>query len=486
MLLVTIGRIAQFALLLLTLRLATSLLSPAEMGKISIVTATVGFFALLILNPVGMFMNRRLHAWDVRGQTIAYLTYFWRYLFGVSLFSILVLTALIGLSIWSPGIGIYWLLLLVSGNLFFGTVNQVVIPGLNLLGHRGWFIGLTVATAAVSLIFAVVLVVAVLPNAEYWLSGLLLGQLVVGLIGKKVLSKKVHRSNAESNTPPKLSLSHYKNLLRFAWPVAIAVGLGWIQSQGYRYLMEERLGLIELGLFVAGYGISSGLIAGFDSIFATYFQPRFYKQISKGNFGEQSHAWTEYSQAILPSLLLTSIFIMATAPELTQLLLGANFRSSSQYVVWGALAELARISAGVFGMAAHARMNTKLLLLPNLAGAVISIALIWYLMPVYGSDGVGVGLVCSSLAALILTAHLTKKHLAMVFPLKHFVKSALMGGGVFVTAEILRETFIYDGSHVLSFVRLCIIGSLFLLFQYLMLLPVLKKEKAYLDNSHPN
>lgn len=482
MLLVTIGRIAQFALLLLTLRFATSLLSPAEMGKISIVTATVGFFALLLLNPVGMFMNRRLHAWDLRGLAISYLTYFWRYLLAVSLFSALVLAVLTGFNIWNPGIGIYWLSFLVCGNLFFGTINQVVIPGLNLLGYRGWFIVLTVATAATSLIFAVVLALAVLPSAEYWLSGLLIGQLIVGLIGKIVFFKKTHRPNAVSSSLPKLSHSHYRNLLRFAWPVAIAVGLGWIQSQGYRYLMEERLGLIELGLFVAGYGISSGLIAGFDSIFATYFQPKFYKQISKENLSEQSHAWTEYSHAILPSLLLTSIFIMAMAPELTQLLLGANFRNSSQFVVWGALAELARISTGVFGMAAHARMNTKLLLLPNLVGAVISISLIWFLMPIYGSDGVGLGLVFSSLVTLLITIHITKYHLAVILPQKQFVKSAIMGVGLLLTAEILRRTWNHDGSHFFSLLQLCVIGSFFLLFQYVMLLPVLRREAANTHN----
>lgn len=483
MLLVTIGRIVQFALLLLTLRLATSLLSPAEMGKISIVMATVGFFTLLFLNPVGMFMNRRLHAWDLRGLATLYLTYFWRYLIAVSLFSVLVLVALTGFDIWNPDIGIYWLLFLVCGNLFFGTLNQVVIPGLNLLGHRGWFIVLTIATAAISLIFAVMLVLAILPNAEYWLSGLLIGQIIVGMIGKIVFSRKTHHPDVASNSPPALSHSHYRNLLKFAWPVAIAVGLGWIQSQGYRYMMEDRLGLIELGLFVAGYGISSGLIAGFDSIFATYFQPKFYRQISKENLTEQSQAWTDYSQAIFPSLLLTGVFIMATAPELTQLLLGPNFRDSSQFVVWGALAELARISTGVFGMAAHARMNTRLLLLPNLAGAVISILLIWFLMPSYGSDGVGLGLTFSSLITLLFTIYITKKYLAVVLPQhRHLIKSALMGAGLLVAAEISRRTWSHDASYLFSLLQLCIIGSVFMLFQYAMLIPVLRKEAANTHN----
>ncbi len=434
-----------------------------------------------MLNPVGMFMNRRLHAWDSKGQVRNYLRYFWRYLLVVNLFSAMALAILTGLNIWSPGINIYWLLLLVCGNLFFGTINQVVVPGLNLLGHRGWFTVLTVATVAASLIFAVALTWSILPTAEYWLSGLLIGQLIVGLVGKKIFFGKLLRVNLVNNIRPKLSHSHIRNLLRFAWPVAIAVGLGWVQSQGYRYLMEERLGLIQLGLFVAGYGISSGLIAGFESIFTTYFQPKFYKQISNENIDDQFSAWYEYAQAILPSLLLTSIFIVATAPELTQLLLGSAYRQSAQFVVWGALAEAARIATAVFGMAAHARMNTKLLLVPNLAGATLSVLLIWYLMPLYGSDGAGLGLVFSSLVTLLLTVYITSSHLAIVLSLRHFVKSAIMGAGILGAAEILRQTLDYDGD-LFSLMRLGVIGLLFLLLQYLMLFSVLQRKSTYPHN----
>lgn len=478
MLIVSIGRIVQFAILLLTLRLATSFLAPSEMGKISIVTATIAFFALFLLNPVGLFMNRRLHAWDSKGQVRNYLAYFWRYLFIVSVCAALTLILLTRLNIWKPGVSIYWLLFLVCGNLIFGTVNQVVIPGLNLFGHRGWFTVLTVATALMSLIIAVVLVYEFEPSAENWLTGLLFGQLIIGLIGKKIFFSKLQSSNSGSNALTKLSHSHLKNLFRFAWPVAIAVGLGWVQSQGYRYMMGSRLGLMELGLFVAGFGISSGLIAGFDSVFATYFQPKFYKQISKDNISEQSSAWSEYAHAVLPALFLTSIFIMTTAPELTNLLLGPDYRQSVQFVVWGALAELARTSTAVFGMLAHARMNTRMLLMPNLAGAVLSILLIWYLAPGYGSSGVGIGLACSSLVSLLLTIHITKKHFSTVLSIRYFANSVIFGLAMYVMEELLRPLLNNDGSQLFSFVRLCVFGLFFILAQYFMLLPVLKRDRT--------
>lgn len=482
MLIVALGRILQFALLLLTLRLATGFLPPSEMGKISIVTATLSFFSLLLLNPVGMFMNRRLHAWDSKGQIRKYFAYFWRYLMLVSLCAAMALTALIWLNIWNPSIGIFWLLFLVCGNLIFGTVNQVVIPGLNMFGHREWFTTLTVITAATSLLFAVALAHFVSASAEYWMSGLLIGQLIVGLVGKKIFFSKLRHTDAGSDSNAMLSNSHLKFLLRFAWPVAIAVGLGWIQSQGYRYIMADGLGLAELGLFVAGFGISSGLISGFESIFTTYFQPRFYQRVSKDNPHEQSQAWLEYAQAILPALLLTSIFIMAIAPELTKLLLGPSYRDSAQFVVWGAMAELARISTAVYGMVAHARMNTKMLLLPNLAGAVTAMLLIWTLTPLYGSNGVGMGLIFSAIIALLITAYITKKYLAVVLPLKFLWRSAVMGIGMLLIAELLRVGFGSADSLFTALVKLFVIGALFLLFQYLMLLPVLKKETCASNN----
>lgn len=457
------------------MRVATTLLSPEEMGKVSLVITTIAFFALFLVNPVGMFINRRLHAWQESGVAWHYLIRYVNYLIFVALIAGMVLL-LLYINEWvSFGISIGWLLLFVCGSLFFNTINQTAIPSLNLLGDSRKFVALTVATIAASFACATLLVQMVQASAQYWLLGLLLGQTLLGVIGTRVLFVRLQKTKA-LHVPLTIRWRNLHGLFSFAYPVALAVGLGWIQSQGYRYLMEERLGLTELGIFVAGYGISAGLIAGFESIFATYFQPKFYKRISNDNLSEQSNAWREYAQAILPSMLITSFFIMATAPDLTKLLLGPSFRQSAQFVVWGSLAESARISTAVFGMVAHARMNTKLLLLPNLVGAAMSISLIWYLTSIYGSDGVGLGLVFSSIVTLLLTIGITKNHLAVALPLRLFVQSAIMGVVLLVTAKILSQLLDYDGSHLFSFIRLCVIGLLFLLFQYSMLLPVLRRE----------
>src|SRR5574340_542388 len=74
------GRAAQFLLALAMMRVATTLLSPEEMGRMSLVTTTTAFFALFLINPVGMFINRRLHAWQSSGLARHYLTCYAGYL----------------------------------------------------------------------------------------------------------------------------------------------------------------------------------------------------------------------------------------------------------------------------------------------------------------------------------------------------------------------------------------------------------------------
>jgi O-antigen/teichoic acid export membrane protein len=445
------------------------------------VTATVAFFALLLLNPVGMFMNRRLHSWELGGQIIRYFTYFWLYLLIVGAVSLLTLVALTEFKIWSPNMDVYWLEILVFGSLIFGTLNQVVIPGLNLLGYRGWFTVLTIATSAVSLIVAVVLVQTFSRNAEYWLTGILLGQLIIGIAGKKIFFNKIKISSKKYINNKSLSINKILYLFTFAWPVAIAVSLGWVQSQGYRYLMEEQLGLVSLGLFVAGYGISAGLVAGFESIFSTCFQPRFYERISHGCVSDQSRAWHEYAQAILPSLLLVMLLIIITAPELTQLLLGPEYRESAQFIVWGSLAESARIATAVFGMVAHARMNTRLLLWPNLVGAATSVPLIWFLMLFYGASGVGLGLMFSASICFLLTVRIISSHLVLIFIWRDFIKSLVMGGSLFTVMLVLREMWSGNDNYFLLLMRLFIVGIFFLLFQYLILRPVLQRWNFFLS-----
>jgi O-antigen/teichoic acid export membrane protein len=384
------GRAAQFLLTLAMIRVATSILSPKEMGKVSLVVATTALFSLFLVSPVGMFINRRLHAWQGSGAARQYLQRYALYLLLAAILAALCVGCFYLFGLANFGLSIAWLMLLVAGSLFFNSINLTAIPSLNLLGDSGRFMLLTVATMLASFCFATLLVKAGQPLAQYWLLGLIIGQALLGLIGTQVLFGRL-RAGAPRSAARSMSASQLQALFSFAWPVTIAAGFGWVQAQGYRYLVEDRLGLTQLGLFVAGYGVSSGILAGLESVLTAYFQPRLYRDVSAADSEHKGLVWRRYAAAVMPSMLLTVMAIVALAPELTRIFLGASFQSAAKYVVWGALAEAARLLIAVYSLIAHVYMRTQLLIVPNVLGALFSISLCLWFIPRFGTSGVGMG-----------------------------------------------------------------------------------------------
>ncbi|MCS6757706.1 MAG: oligosaccharide flippase family protein [Candidatus Devosia euplotis] len=474
MILVILGRAAQFILLMIANRLLTEFLPPEEMGRLSLVTAAIGLFGLFLVSPVGQFINRRLHAWDDLGRARHYLTLHWLHLTIVCGLAALGLVLLQQLSVLSFGFSIGWLLLLVCGSLFFNTINQTAIPSLNLLGFSGTFMALTLGTITLGLFASYVSVQLFGASAEYWLTGQLLGQAVFAAIGVWLFFSYLK----PATTPQPFSRDKVMAMFNFAWPVALASGFSWLQSQGYRLVSVDELGLAPLGLFVAGYGIAAGLMAAFESILTTYFQPRFYKSINQGA-GDRGAAWTFYASAFVPSVILVTCFLAALAPELTRFLVGPDYQSASQFVIWGVLAEGARVLVGVYSMSAHAEMKTSLLLWPNALGALLCIALVWLLVPGYGAAGVGIARVASGLALVLAVHYVTVGTLRMGFPYELASKGLLLGGLLYGAVALMRGPLGSDSGSYTSAGALILLADLMLLGMLVwLLLPFVRTRAA--------
>lgn len=472
------GRASQFILALVMMRIATTLLSPQEMGKVSLVVTTTAFFALFLVNPVGMFINRKLHAWFATGVAKYYLIQYLNYLFFVAVFASIFLSVLFATGEINFGLTVWWLIVLVSGSLIFNTINQTAIPSLNLLGESEKFIYFTVATILASLICALILVTYVESSAGFWLLGILSGQIIFAFVGTIFLFRKLGQKNCTFGTI-KISGAHLKTLSKFAWPVAIAAGLGWLQSQGYRYLIQGQLGFYELGLFVAGYGVSAGIIAGFESILTTYFQPRLYRDVSHSNALQQKMAWQFYANALIPSLLLTVAYVGIMAPELTRVFLGKHFQIASEYVLWGALAESMRVLIAIYSLIAHVKMQTKLLIFPNLLGALFSMGLCYLLIPICGANGAGLGLGISGFI-ILLTMHVMflSKSEGLIL-INALFKICIFSLILWLPAIYMR--FLVEQDNVFKvFFMLLVVGCLYIALQYLLLRKYIQK-KASLD-----
>lgn len=474
MILILFGRACQILLALATVRLATTMLTPVEMGKSALILSVTAGLALILVNPVGMFINRRLHAWEILGRLNRYLRFYWLYLLAIAAAASIFISVLHVVGILNLEVGMYWLVLLVSGSLLFNTLNQTYIPSLNMLGFPGWFIVLTLATQVVGLSMAVFLTINVSPRAEYWLLGMLLGQTLMAITAKKIFERKTNTQVTTGAANDRITRMYISTLFKFAWPLSIAVGLGWLQSQGYRFVMDKTSGLAELGLFVAGYSISAGIIAAFESVLTTYFQPQFYKRINTNNPVERTAAWNAYASALFPALLVTVFFIGGLSEQLARVLFGPAFQAASAFVLWGALAEAARVLAGTYSLVAHAQMKTRLLLIPNAIGALVAVGLGLALIPSFGGIGAGVTLFISSVVLVVIMNWEMRKQMAIELPIKRLAISALGGGVLLMTAQSIKRLLAYGDGILVSLSIVGAVSLIYLAIQYWLIAPVLR------------
>jgi O-antigen/teichoic acid export membrane protein len=382
MLLTLIGRLLQFVIMFASVKIMTSILTPEEMGKYSLVMTTTAMFAMLLINPVGMYINRRLHEWVERGL--------FRQVFHNFLIYIVFVALAITMFAWGYGLTDYfkiqwpwWMLaVLVGGSIVFNSVNQTLVPSLNMVGRVSAFSMLTVLTLLCSLMLSIALTRWVEASAQYWLLGTLLGQIFFSGIAYAVFFKG-HGTVARFSWP-KVEMQQLRTLIIFCAPVAVAAVLSWSQAQGYRYVLAQTFGVAELGLFAAGYGLAASLMAALETILTTWFQPRFYRQSHASEPEVRRQAWIQYAQIILSATLLGAIGLAFVAQEVTPLFLGEQFHNVSYFVVVGAFSEWVRIQVGTFGLIEHLKMTTIKLMLPSCVGMVSTYVGMFVLFPVLG------------------------------------------------------------------------------------------------------
>jgi O-antigen/teichoic acid export membrane protein len=137
-------------------------------------------------------------------------------------------------------------------------------------------------------------------------------------------------------------------------------------------------------------------------------------------------------------------------------------------VVWGALAEAARVLVGAYSLIAHVHMRTSWLIMPNLIGAAISIGLCVLLIPKFGSLGAGLSLALSGLA-VVLTMHvLLVRRVDGWSPIRPLVSAGAFAVALWAVAFSLRYLF-GAADRWFTFRILAPVCLAYLLMQYLYL-----------------
>ena len=253
------GRLVQTAIALISVRILTSLLSPMQMGRYWLIVSITSCFALVFVNPVGMYINRRLVEWKGQGSLLEHLDLFAGYLLVVALTASAILFVLNAFGAFEFQIKTMDLILLVTGSLLFNTAYMTLAPALNFLGKRWWFVSLNNLALLLGLLLSIGFVHFLSASAECWLTGQIASWLAISAIAYWALKNSLpFRLSEKPRVGSSLSNGIFSSeIFLFSWPLSITVGLYWLQISGYRFLLSHLGDVVSVGLFVTDFGVGA-------------------------------------------------------------------------------------------------------------------------------------------------------------------------------------------------------------------------------------
>ena len=404
-----------------------------------------------------MYMNRRLHAWADAGLLISRFIRFGLFLVGIALLAALVVP-IVQLAFGHPWpISNAWLVSLVAGYLIVTTLNQTIIPSLNILGHRiSWLIFSTL-TLISALGFSLLLAQQT-SSAEYWQIGQLAGYLLGFLVAIPFFINYVNRPTRKPLTEP----DSLRTIAAFTLPLAISIALNWVQFQSYRLVLVRYMNLEVLGKFVAVYILVAGLMAAFENLIQQYFYPDLYAKSTSLVESERAQAWRQFASVALPTTMIGGLTLLALGRPLVRLMLAPAFQDAFPVIVIAVITETCRVCANIYAMAGHVAMKTRALLVPQIVSAIslsILVPVCFALMPSQIELALLISLGLPALLLLGLSALYARRKLALSIPWREV--SPVFFAKVFALAIFAANVVWWSDSLVLAIGELVLVGLLF-------------------------
>jgi O-antigen/teichoic acid export membrane protein len=465
---IAIGRGLQAASTLVTVRVVTGLLGPAQVGRMTLFVSLIALFALLLISPVANYIARQSIEWNLSGQLSKAL---WR--FGLFLVIVSALSAVIVLGFdMFIGVGTStsrgWLIGFVAINLFFTSLATTLTTVINTIGHRIWFVFLVNMASWLGLAIAIVLVLELGAQAEHWLEGLLVGQFVVALMAcGLILALTFRRPQPEITKSSSVSFS-FRSVMDFSSPLFLATGFYWMQTNGYRFALAGVADVKTIGLFTVGLSLALAPMAMFDTIFTEYYRPIFYKNIARGDIIQKAISWNMYARIYFPIIILIGALVAAGGPFLARILVSAEFQSVGWLAMWGALIEGAFMVYGTYVSLSFALLNTRVLILPNFLGAVIAIGGTFILAPRDPFWGTGIALFLGMFSTMLITGIRLRRKLPIRIPWQRLGWASLICLPMVIVLVILQS--IWRTPSLLQALLVLVFAGLYIVLCFIILM----------------
>lgn len=366
-----LGKLMQILLMLVAVRAFTHYLSVEEVGNLMLILSMASFMGLVLVNPVGSYINRQLNDWKNDGFLIQGFWWFNYYVFAVAILALLV--PLVSHTLGFGQTMIVWQLSLVIALFtYVNTWNQTLVPALNMFFYRKAFVNLTLLSLLLYLLFSIAFVsVFNLDTAVFWLLGQSLGFAVGAVLALWYLYRQFNVANKLQWMIP-ISRSKLRELLHFIFPVFILTLFLWFMINGYRFYIDYVYGAEALAFVGLGFLMAASLAGSVESLMLQIHHARFYRDIHKNSLvDERASAMQHFVNVTIPVYAFIFVSLSFLSPFLMALLADSTYANAYPYLMIGMLIEFMRASSNVLTHAAHSEYQTRSNISPYILSSLI-------------------------------------------------------------------------------------------------------------------
>lgn len=367
---ITAGRIGNALILLASLRVMTTLLVPAEYGLLALLTAFQSFAGLILINPVGQYVTRHTHEWhDDRslGARLHALSRFW--LAAGTATGILATVWFAGSRTGYPwqqslliGVAVTWMI-------HWATAQATATSTLVMLGWQKEGVLWQLAGATLGLLFSSLLAYTQ-PSALAWLAGQGLGAWASYLGAQRALRKET-RAGAVTQDARLGAMFSRPDFKRFCMPLVAVTVLLWLEGNGYRFILEQAWAPETFAFLILGLSVPAQMSALLESIVMQLVYPYFFRSVSgAADAAQKCRAVASMIDALWPLYLLWAAFLLVGSPYALRLIADPKYHGAATWLMFGALAELARLTGNIWQLVAQAEKDFAPVLGPFAIGAL--------------------------------------------------------------------------------------------------------------------
>jgi O-antigen/teichoic acid export membrane protein len=284
-----LSRIGQLAAAFATIKISTTLLSPAEVGSVNQLNSSAMLLATVLLLPVIAYFTRGVGGWILANLFEAHARTMLRFI----ALSALALSAAGVVLQWGWGfiqdVSIAWVGMLLLAYLIGFPGHNLLINFTAVLGQRQQTAIFSNVAAWLGLAAAMVLYFQ-FKTAEAWFLGICVGFMATALVCGIYLGKMGRSATGLKLTGSTLPFDTI-SVLRFIWPQVVVGVLWWVQSQSYRFQLAEISSLATVGLFFAGYALCSVPMQAFEGAVNEYYLPMLYAKTDVASSRPARRSW---------------------------------------------------------------------------------------------------------------------------------------------------------------------------------------------------